>query len=202
MRLGDCGQLGEGHVCDTCAHVNLSGGDQIERFFEGYFDKVAGLHSVLVLCVGDHESDVFFEIAPLWVGLLDALVVEAEVVRDDVLDARRVRALQAQVKKTALLREEPLAKLLVAAVCEAADEVRDVVILALLDRFCVCVRSQLQVAVKSVVLAFVRKAMLGQVLVHCQLDLVFLIGIKPMQKAQKRSQNHYPLEVPVKLLAH
>ena len=202
MRLCNRGQLREGHVSDTCAHVNLSSGNQIERFFEGHFDEVAGLHCVLVLGVGDHESDVFFEIAPLWVGLLDALVVEAEVVRDDVLDASRARALQAQVKKTALLREKPLAQLLVAAVCEAADEMRDVVILALLDCFCVCVRSQLQVAVESVVLAFVRKAMLGQVLVHSQLDLVFLIGIKPMQKAQKRSQNHYPLEVPVKLLAH
>ena len=202
MRLCNRGQLREGHVGDTCAHVNLSGGDQIERLFEGHFDEVAGLHRALVLSVGDHESDVFFEIAPLWVGLLDALVVEAEVIRDDVLDASRARALQAQVEKTALLREEPLAQLFVAAVCEAADEVRDVVILALLDRFCVCMRSQLQVAVESVVLAFVRKAMLGQVLVHSQLDLVLLIGIKPMQKAQKRCQNHNLTEALVKLLAH
>ena len=202
MRLRDCGQLREGHVGDTCAYVNLSGGNQIERFFEGHFDEVAGLHRALVLSVGDHESDVFFEIAPLWVGLLDALVVEAEVIRDDVLDASRACALQAQVEKTALLREEPLAQLFVAAVGEAADEVRDVVILALLDRFCVCVSSQLQVAVESVVLAFIRKAMLSQVLVHSQLDLVLLIGIKPMLSAQIRCQKYAPKKSPVQLLAH
>ena len=202
MRLGDCGQLRKGHVCDTCAHVNLSGGDQIERLFEGHFDEVAGLHRALVLSVGDHESDVFFEIAPLWVGLLDALVVEAEVIRDDVLDACWVCALQAQVKKTALLSQEPLAELLVAAVSKSADEMRDVVILALLDCFCVCVRAQLQVAVECVVFAFVSKAMLSQVLVHSQLDLVLLIGIKPMHSAQIRCQKYAPKKSHVQLLAH
>ena len=180
MRLCNRGQLREGHICDTGAHVNLSGGNQIERFFKGHFNEVARLHFFLILDAGDHESDVFFEIAPLWVGLLDALVVEAEVVCDDVLDASWASALQAQVKESTLLREEPLAQLFVAAVGEAADEVRDVVILALLDRFCVRVRPQLQIAIEVVVLAFVSKAMLSQVLVHCQLDLVLLVGIEPV----------------------
>lgn len=55
---------------------------------------------------------------------------------------------------------------------------RDVVILAVSGRLGLRTLAQLCFTIEGVVFAFVSKAVLCQVLVHSDLDLVFLIGIK------------------------
>jgi len=107
MGLGDSGEFRQGHIGETSAHIDLSLRDQIQGLLEWHFDVVARANLILVF--SDWESDVVFTSAPFGVGLFYTFVIEAEVVSDDVFDALGLGALQAQVEKAALLREEPLA---------------------------------------------------------------------------------------------
>ena len=59
---------------------------------------------------------------------------------------------------------------------------RDIVILAVSGRLGLRTLAQLCFTIEGVVFAFVSKAVLCQVLVHSDLDLVFLIGIKPKER--------------------
>ena len=56
---------------------------------------------------------------------------------------------------------------------------RNVVVLALLQCLGLVVAPELLLPVERVVLALVGEAVLGQILVHRQLDLVLLVGIEP-----------------------
>ena len=56
---------------------------------------------------------------------------------------------------------------------------RDVVILALLNCLCLAVAMKFSLSVERDVFSLVGETVFGQILVDCQLNLVFLIGVEP-----------------------
>ena len=156
MRLSNGRQVSQRHIGNTLTDKYIPLGDQIERLFKWHLDVVGCLSLLSVNLLGEGESDVCLEVLPLGVAFLHRLVVEAEVVDDDLFDALGVRSLQPQVKQATLLSQEPLSELLISAVGESADEVRNVVVFA--ELHLVCLRSVAKLELASCIsdiLAFV-----------------------------------------------
>ena len=78
----------------------------------------------------DIESDFFAKLLPLAVQLLQRFVVQPKVVDDDFFDALRIRTLETEIEQTSLLCQEPLSQLVIPAVSQSTNEVRNVVVLA------------------------------------------------------------------------
>ena len=130
MRLGNGRQISQRHIGNTLTDKYIPLSDQIERLFEWHLDVVGSLCLLPVDLLGEGKSDVSLEVLPLGVAFLHRLVVQAEVVDDDLLDALRVRPLQPQIEQATLLSQEPFSELFVSAVGKSADEVRNVVVFA------------------------------------------------------------------------
>ena len=113
MCLSDGSEIPKWYVRDTFSYEDLACGYQVAGLFKGHLDVVGGLGWLVTLVV---ESDVCFELHPLFVSGLDTLIVEAKVLGDDLFDTLRVRSLEPQVEKSALLSEEPFSELLISAV--------------------------------------------------------------------------------------
>ena len=94
MRLGNSRQVTKWNICDTPANEDVPFGYQVERFFKRNLDVVWRLSLLFVLLFSEGKRDVFLEILPFWVRLLDGLVVQAEVGDNDLFDALRVSSLQ------------------------------------------------------------------------------------------------------------
>ena len=129
MRLSYGSEVSKRHIGYAFTNIRVPFGYEIERLFERYLDIVRGVCLLLVGWFCEGESDVSPEIFPLGVILFDRLVIQTEVIDNDLFDALRIGALQSQVEKATFLRQEPLSKLLVPAVGQTANEVRNVVIL-------------------------------------------------------------------------
>ena len=134
MRLSNGCQIFKGHVCDTLADKHIPFGDQVECLFERNLNVVRWLRILFVDVFCQGESDGILEVLPLGVSLLHGLVVQAKVGANDFLDALSFGSLQPQVEQATLLSQEPFSELFISAVCKSANEVGDVIVLAVEHR--------------------------------------------------------------------
>lgn len=87
--------------------------------------------------------------------------------------------MQAQVEKSTLLSKEPLSQFLVTAVGQSANEMRNVVVLALLARFSQGTSFEFSLLSEGDIFALICEPVLGQILVNSNLDSFFLVGVVP-----------------------
>ena len=98
----------------------------------------------------------------------------------------RVGTLQPQVEKAAFLSQEPLAQLIISAVGQPANEMGYVVVLTHGSSLCIGALFKLHFTIEAVVFSLICETVLGEVLIHCQLYLFFLIGVIPVHKFKIR----------------
>ena len=175
------GQLLKRDIGDSLAYENLARANQVESLLEGHFDVIWG-SDLLFFFFFDIEYDVSLEVLPFRVALLDRLVIQPEVVYDDLLDLLRIGTLQSQVEKSAFLSQEPFAQLIISAVGQPANEMRYIVVLTHGSSFCIWALFKLHFTIKTVVFSLICETMLGEVLIHCQFYLFFLVGVIPIHK--------------------
>ena len=125
MWLGYGSKFLERYEGNSFAHEDLARSHQIQSFFKRHLDVVGRLKLFF-----DIESDFFAKLLPLAVRLLQRFVVQPKVVDDDFFDALRIRTLETEIEQTSLLCQEPLSQLVIPAVSQSTNEVRNVVVLA------------------------------------------------------------------------